>query len=109
MDIGKLVSWAVFAALVYGGYKYLSTGDITIVPPPAETVLSLAKQADPNLANSQHISAGKACVRVNGGYIKQGLYSCEINVYAMLGTYQQPSKSYAILVEKRNGQWQLKK
>lgn len=108
MDIGKLISWAVTAGLVFGAYKYLSTGDITIMAPPPETVLRLAKQANRNLDSRQHLATGKPCTRTGGGIIKQGIYSCEIQVFTGLSSYNVPSDAnYLITVTKRNGRWQI--
>ena len=45
MNIGKLVSWLIVGAIAYGGYNYLSTGDITVTAPPQQTVLKLANEA----------------------------------------------------------------
>ena len=37
MDLGKLLNFIITAAIVFAGYKYFSTGDITFVPPNQET------------------------------------------------------------------------
>ncbi|MCP2041816.1 hypothetical protein L1281_002433 [Neisseria sp. HSC-16F19] len=111
MDIGRIVTWAVVAAIGYGGYQYLSTGDVSIMPPTQQTVLELVNQSKTkNKPNEKlHYAAGQACTRVGGGYIKGGVYSCEYKIYQEQTTYGTPQAVETILVEKKNGQWEIKK
>lgn len=109
MDIGKFVSWLIILGIGYGGYKYFSTGDVTIVPPNPETVEKLAGQAkfiikkDPK----NRLMAGKRCTRTGGGHIKQGIYSCEVLEFKGLSSYNSPLARYTIQLTKRNSQWRL--
>lgn len=108
MDIGKIVSWVVVAGLAYGSYNYLSTGDITFAAPTQRVVLELANKARPNLEERKHLATGKSCVHVAGGKIKQGVYSCEIQVFIDRASYDTPpEETYSILITKRNGSWQI--
>ena len=107
MDIGKLVSWLIIGAIAYGDYNYLSTGDITVTPPPQQTVLKLANEANRNLPKGSHLATGKSCTRTGGGKIKRGIYTCEIKVFTGLSSYEDAKNSYNILVTKRDGRWQL--
>ena len=108
MNIGKLVSWLIVGAIAYGGYNYLSTGDITVTAPPQQTVLKLANQANRNLGPKEHLTTGHACVRKGGGMIKQGIFHCEIKVFDGLVSYDTPPKAtYTISLTKRNLQWQV--
>lgn len=108
MYIGKIVNWVVVGGIAYGSYSYLSTGDITLAAPTPKIVLELAKKARPNLEDSKHLATGKSCVRVAGGKIKQGIYSCEIQVFVGQLSYDSPAEeTYSILITKRNGSWQI--
>ncbi|OAM26764.1 MULTISPECIES: hypothetical protein [Eikenella] len=107
MDIGKLVSWLIAGAIAYGGYNYLSTGDVTFIAPSQQTVLKLATEANRNLPRGSHLATGKSCVRTGGGKFKRGIYSCEIKVFTGMSSYEDSKNSYNILVTKRNGQWQI--
>ena len=108
MDIGKMVSWVVVAGIAYGSYSYLSTGDITLAAPPQKVVLELANKARPNLEDGKHLATGKSCVHVAGGKIKQGVYSCEIQLLVGRSSYDTPAEeTYSILITKRNGSWQI--
>ena len=66
MDIGRIVTWAVVAAIGYGGYKYLSTGDVGIMPPTQQAVIDLVTKMHAKSTQNLHYSAGKACERVGG-------------------------------------------
>ena len=96
MDLGKLLNFIITAAIVFAGYKYFSTGDITFVPPNQETVRKLAKPIEAKLPPGTHLTVGQACARTGGGYIKKGVFTCEINVFG-------GHSSYARLPETANG------
>lgn len=108
MDLGRVVTWAVVAAIGYGAYSYLSTGDVSIMPPTQQTVVALVEKAHAKSSQSLHYSAGKACERVGGGRIKGGVYSCEYKVFKRKDTYATPDAIETILVEKKNGEWRIK-
>ena len=109
MDLGRILSWVVVGGIAYTSYNYLSTGDITAIPPSPKIVLSLANKDKPNLEGQRkHLATGTPCIRIAGGKIKQGIYSCEIQQFAGPSSYDTPpEKTYSILITKRNGSWQI--
>ena len=109
MDLGKLLNFIITAAIVFAGYKYFSTGDITFVPPNQETVRKLAKPIEAKLPPGTHLTVGQACARTGGGYIKKGVFTCEINVFGGHSSYAKALRIYKVKVTKENGEWVLVK
>ena len=107
MDTGKFISWVIFAAIAYGGYKYLGTGDVTVIPPTTQTVLDLAEAANKNIPQGGHLATGKGCTRSGGGLIKQGIYTCEIKVFASRASYAAALQTYTINLTKKDSRWQI--
>ena len=68
MDLGRILSWVVVGGIAYTSYNYLSTGDITAIPPSPKIVLSLANKDKPNLEGQRkHLATGTPCIRIAGG------------------------------------------
>ena len=109
MDLGKLLNFIITAAIVFAGYKYFSTGDITFVPPNQETVRKLAQPIVDKLPPGTHLTVGQSCARTSGGYIKTGVFTCEINVFSDRSSYAKALRSYKVKVTKENGEWVLVK
>ena len=105
MDLGKLINFLVVAAIAFAGYKYFSTGDITFVPPNQETVRKLAQAANTKLPPGTHMTVGQSCAKTGGGYIKQGIFTCDVNIFADRSSYAKAQETYKIKVTKQNGQW----
>lgn len=108
MDIGKFVTWAVVAAVGYGAYKYLSTGDVSVIPPTQQVVTDLVTQAKAKPNETLRYAAGATCTRSGGGYVKGVVYSCEYKVFKGRSTYNTPESVGTVLVEKKNGEWRIK-
>lgn len=106
--MGKLINWAVLIGVGYFLYTYLGTGDITLMPPNKTEVLAIANQHKGNLSAKQHLSVGEKCKRIGGGWIKEGIYSCEIQVFESRELYAKPKATYELVLEKKNSKWQVK-
>lgn len=107
--MGKIINWAIVIGIGYFLYTYFGSGDVTFIPPQQAEVQELATKHDKNAqGGALHLSASEKCKRVGGGWLKQGIYSCEIKAYKEKSSYSTPVSTYDILLEKKNNKWQVK-
>lgn len=106
--MGKIINWAVIIGIGYFLYTYFSTGDVTLVPPKKAEVTALASKSNKKLQVNERAVGGEKCKRIGGGWLKQGIYSCEVNIFEGNDMYGTPKDTYTIKVEKKNSQWQIK-
>lgn len=107
--LSKIINWGIFIAIVYGLYSYFSTGDITFAPPTKQQVqkLALAHSKTLKLAGKERVVAGDKCTRNGGGWIKQTVYACPVNVFAENSMYTKPVRSHTFQISKKNSQWYI--
>lgn len=107
--ISKIINWAIFIGIVYFLYSYFSTGDVTLAPPTKTQVTQLAIGANKQkLGPRERLMAGDKCKRAGGGWIKQSVFACPVNLFEGHDMYGKPKKSYTINVSKRNGKWYVR-
>lgn len=89
--------------LAVASYHYLSSGDVTLIPPTKSDVRDILVKEHPNSKITRDsFSIPTGCNRVGGGIIKQGIYTCKIEFDINAA---DKLNNQTITITKKNGKW----
>lgn len=92
----------IVAVLGYAAYRFFSTGDVTLFPPTKSVVRDAVKATDRRLVMEGDLTAPEACRRISGGVIKQGVFSCKVELGRRIDGYDNLTH---VTITKKDGNW----